>query len=208
MIVKRMFCVHDLVALVDEILVQQRHQEVEFGLRPLPVLAAEAVERELAEAEPAAFFDGGADALHAAGVALDARQAAFLGPAAVAVHDDGDVLRHLGRVEAGGPKPLQRFGICFTARQRIPLPGATIVIRLDFCISPGRCEKNFRCMKPMKPTESHAKIVCSRSGPTDTTPIGRSSKSPMRSRYFRAAAGRSASFRAPDTSALQPGRVS
>ena len=35
--------------------------------------------------------------LHAAAVALDARQAALLGPAAVAVHDDGDVPRQRSR---------------------------------------------------------------------------------------------------------------
>ena len=76
---------------------QQGHQEIELGLRPFPVLAAEAVERQLADAEPAALLDGGADALDAAAVALDARQAALLGPAAVAVHDDGDVPRQAGR---------------------------------------------------------------------------------------------------------------
>ena len=60
MTVKRMFCSMISARSCDQILLQQRHQEVEFGLRPLPVLGAEAVERELADAEPAAFLDGGA----------------------------------------------------------------------------------------------------------------------------------------------------
>ncbi len=47
----------------------------------------------------------------AAAVALDARQAALLRPAAVAVHDDGDVLRQPRGVEAGLRQPLQRVGL-------------------------------------------------------------------------------------------------
>ena len=41
----------------------------------------------------------------AAAMALDARQAALLGPAAVAVHDDGDVPRQPLRIEAGAAAP-------------------------------------------------------------------------------------------------------
>src|SRR5262249_52105408 len=84
--------VEDLPALVEEILFQERHEEIEFRLRALPVLAAQTVERQLADAQPAAFFHRGAHAVGAAGVALDARQTALPRPAAVAVHDDGDVL--------------------------------------------------------------------------------------------------------------------
>jgi len=48
--------------------VEQGHQEVDLGLWPLPVFDAEAVQRELAEAEAAAFLDGAANALDAAAV--------------------------------------------------------------------------------------------------------------------------------------------
>ena len=89
---------------------EQGHEEVEFGLRAFPVVHAEAVQRELAEAQAATFLDGAAHALHAAAVALDARQAALLRPAAVAVHDDGDVPRQPGGVEAGGLEALKRIG--------------------------------------------------------------------------------------------------
>ena len=101
MTLKRMFWSRISPPFLDEILLQQGHEEVEFRLGALPVLAAEAVERELADAEPAAFLDGGADAVGAAGVAFDARQAALLRPAAVAVHDDGDVLRQPRGVQPG-----------------------------------------------------------------------------------------------------------
>ena len=80
-------------------------------LRPLPVLGAEAVEGELVEAESAALLDGGPDALDAAGVALDALQAALPGPTAVSVHDDGDVPRQPLGAQAGGLQSLQRRGI-------------------------------------------------------------------------------------------------
>ena len=89
--------VEDLLPLVEQILLQQRHEEVELGLGPLPVLGAEAVKRELPDAEPAAFLGDGIDRLGAARVALDARLARALRPAAVAVHDDGDVARQRRR---------------------------------------------------------------------------------------------------------------
>src|SRR5207248_2077955 len=63
---------HDLGALGDEEAAQQRHEEVQLRLGPLPVLDAEAVEGELTDAEPAALLDGAADAVDALAVALDA----------------------------------------------------------------------------------------------------------------------------------------
>src|SRR6266478_5219187 len=78
--------------------------------RAFPVFDAEAVQGELAEAEATAFLDGAAHTLDAAAVALDARQAALLRPAAVAVHDDGDVPRQPLGVEAGGLEALKGIG--------------------------------------------------------------------------------------------------
>src|SRR5262249_45606840 len=98
---------HDLVALGDEILVQQRHEEFEFMLRSFPVLDTKAVQRQLPKTKPDAFLNRAADALYSTGMALDARQATLLGPAAVAVHDDGHVPRHLRRIEPGLLDPLQ-----------------------------------------------------------------------------------------------------
>src|SRR5262249_39692228 len=84
---------HDLFALREEILVEEGHEEIELALRSFPVFGGETVERQLPDAEPAAFFDGGADAADALAMSLDARQVALPGPAAVAVHDDGDMAR-------------------------------------------------------------------------------------------------------------------
>ena len=46
-----------------------------------------------------AGFDGGAGGLGAGAVAGDAREMALFGPAAVAVHDDGDVARQAGEIQ-------------------------------------------------------------------------------------------------------------
>src|SRR5439155_22638550 len=100
----------DLGPLVDQVLMQEGHQEIEFRLRPLPVLGTEAVERELPDAEAAAFFDRRANAFYAAAVTFVSWQAALLRPSAVAVHDDGDVPRQPVRVQAGGRDPLQCLG--------------------------------------------------------------------------------------------------
>src|SRR5262249_11813809 len=84
---------HDLRTLIHQILAEQGHQEIQLRLRPLPILDAQAVERQLFDAQPTAFFHGGAYALNAALVPLDTRQTALPGPPAVAIHDDRDVSR-------------------------------------------------------------------------------------------------------------------
>ena len=85
---------HDRRAFFDHVLLEQVHQEIELVLRPLPVLARQAIERELLDAQPGAFLGDAADAGHAAAMPFDPRQPLPLRPAAVAVHDDGDVPRH------------------------------------------------------------------------------------------------------------------
>ena len=57
----------------------------------VPVFGGKGIEREELDAGFLAGFDAFADGLGAGAVAGDARQAAVLGPAAVAIHDDGDV---------------------------------------------------------------------------------------------------------------------
>ena len=72
----------------------------------LPVLGRERVGRQVGDAD----LDGARDDVEQGGlarlVALGARQPALVGPAAVAVHDDGDVARHLSSGMAGGRAPL------------------------------------------------------------------------------------------------------
>ena len=65
---------------------------IDLILGPLPVLAAERIERQTVDPQR---FDRAvqlAHRFHAAPMAESARQAAPLRPAAIAVHDDGDAL--------------------------------------------------------------------------------------------------------------------
>src|SRR5262249_21753327 len=65
--------IENLPAFFDEILLQERHEEIEFGPRSFPILAAKTVKRQLPDTEPAAFLHRGANAMGATGMALDAR---------------------------------------------------------------------------------------------------------------------------------------
>ncbi len=47
-------------ALAAEVVLEQRHQSVDFGRRPPPVVAGEGVERQGADAEPRGVLDGAA----------------------------------------------------------------------------------------------------------------------------------------------------
>ena len=67
--------------------------------RSLPVLGAQAIKRQVGDAEAATFLNDRANAVHAAAMALLPRHAALLCPAAVAVHDDGDVPRQFLRIQ-------------------------------------------------------------------------------------------------------------
>src|SRR5690606_30380567 len=75
---------------------EQLHQCAHFLLRPLPVLAREREQRERLDAAPEAVVDAEVDRARAGTVADAARAVAALGPAAVAVHDDGQVARKRG----------------------------------------------------------------------------------------------------------------
>ena len=55
--------------------------------------ARAALQAVKAQVEAGGFFYGAADTIDTAAVALDARQEAALGPAPVAIHDDGDMPR-------------------------------------------------------------------------------------------------------------------
>ncbi len=74
-----------------QVALEQHHQRADLGGGPLPVLDREGVERQHADAEPGGGLDGVAHRLDAGAMPFDARQVPLRGPAAVAVHDDGDV---------------------------------------------------------------------------------------------------------------------
>ena len=82
-----------------QVFAQQAHQKIDFGLRAAPVFQREGVEGEARELQACAGFDDFAGGFHSGAMAGDARQMALLRPAAVAVHDDGDVLRQMFQVE-------------------------------------------------------------------------------------------------------------
>ena len=72
---------------------EQPHQQGDlFGGTP-PVLGAEREQRQVAHAGAPAGLDHAPDGLHAPGVSRRAGQQTPRRPPAVAVHDDGDVLR-------------------------------------------------------------------------------------------------------------------
>ena len=93
-----------VVELEAEIALQQHHQRADLGGGTLPVLDGERVEREDFEAEPGGGFDDVADRVDAGAMAFDARQVALAGPAAVAVHDDGDVTRQAIELDLPGQR--------------------------------------------------------------------------------------------------------
>src|SRR4051812_38687141 len=90
------------------------------------------------DAQATTFFHGGSHALHTAKVTFDARQTAFVGPATVAIHDDGDVSRHPSGVEPGRREPLKRFHVEFANCRRrahwvivCARSGPTEIVRMD-----------------------------------------------------------------------------
>ena len=100
----------EFVALPRDVLLEERHQGVDFLGGALPIFLGKGEQGENAHAGGAGAFDGLADRLHARLVAGRARQGARLRPPAVAVHDDGDVRRHRAlledRVELGVAHPV------------------------------------------------------------------------------------------------------
>ena len=67
---------------------EQAHQVADFGFRPRPVFRREGVDGQPIDAELAGGAHALAQRLDAGAMAGQPRQAARLGPAAVAVHDD------------------------------------------------------------------------------------------------------------------------
>ena len=114
--------------------------------RPRPVLGAEGEDGQVFDAEFAGRAHGAAQGLDAAAVALDARQAARRRPAAVAVHDDGDV-RAARRLPAGsapaGPRLSDMSGYPQTVRISFSLAASiwsisAMMPSVAFCISRGK----------------------------------------------------------------------
>ena len=106
---------HQLRRLFFQEALEQVHQRENFAFRALPVFGGKGIEGEELDPQIAAAFDAGADRVGAFFVAFDSRQSALLRPAAVAIHDNGDVARnrlerriHFARSSGSVPAPGPR----------------------------------------------------------------------------------------------------
>src|SRR6185436_7287456 len=91
---------HAAGGLLAEVVVEELHQAHRLFQGAAPVVGGEGVQRQRADAEIGRRLDDVVDGVGAAAVALEAGRAATDGPAAIAVHDDGDV--QSGRGAGGG----------------------------------------------------------------------------------------------------------
>ena len=146
------------------------HQEIDLTLRPLPVFARQTIERQLLDSQPGAFLGGAPHALDAAAMPFDPRQSLSLSPSAVAIHDDRDMPRQLcSNCRQRGSGGESRFGHASIVGRAVlaandrhgahaaALETGNVYVRYDL---------------PASEAAEVAKIVCSRSGPTDTTSTG------------------------------------
>ena len=86
--------------VADEVALEQRHQEADFGLGAAQVIfQREGVERDPRQVDAGCGLDDVLDGFSALLVAEEALERALAGPAAVAVHDDGDVIRNARGIE-------------------------------------------------------------------------------------------------------------
>ena len=82
---------HHAAQLFLEEPLQQGHQGRDFRFGTLPILGGEGVEGEKLHPKVIAGFDAAGHRIGPGPVALDALPALLLGPASVAIHDDGNV---------------------------------------------------------------------------------------------------------------------
>ena len=110
-----MFCFLRSLAFSDEKAVEQFHQRLDLGLRAVPVFRGEGIQGEIFHAEVDAGVRDLSNGFRSRAVAFAARQSAFLGPAAVAVHDDCDVagnVRKVGHRSYGSYRSYGATNVC------------------------------------------------------------------------------------------------
>ena len=126
-----------------DVFAKELHEEFNFGFGAAPVFDGEGVESERFDIETRASFDGDAGGLRAVTVTGDAREMALLGPAAVAIHDNGDVTGETGNIEFIEETGLFRgdeaesfqlgAGVGHDGFRVIPLYGAKLTYGLQGC---------------------------------------------------------------------------
>ena len=96
--------------VADEVALEELHEEADLGLGAAQVVfEREGVEGEEGKIDAGGGFDDVLDGLGTLLVTEEALEGALAGPAAVAVHDDGDVLRGFLRDRAAGrPSALRQ----------------------------------------------------------------------------------------------------
>ncbi len=106
----------------DEVGLEELHQEGHFRFRTAQIVfEREGVEGDPGDVDARGGFDDVLDGLGALLVAEEALEGAFAGPAAVAVHDDGDVLREAREIEGVVDRAL--FGSELVARWSVDRRG-------------------------------------------------------------------------------------
>jgi hypothetical protein len=94
------------VQLLAQVVLQQRHQGGDLGLRPLPVLDRERVEGQHLQAQARGGLHHVPHGVDAGAVPLHPALVAELRPTPVAVHDDRDVARQPVEVDAAQERAL------------------------------------------------------------------------------------------------------
>ena len=102
---------HDFGKLAAQINAQQPPQHVNLGARTLPVFGGESIQRQGLDAQPAAGFNGVTNSVDTRGMACGAGQIPLAGPAAVAIHNDGDVRGQAVRIDGFGELPILASGL-------------------------------------------------------------------------------------------------
>ena len=99
-----------------QVFAQQTHQKIHFRPRASPVFQRERIQRQAWQMQSRARLDDLARHLHARAMPRHARQMPPFGPAAIAIHDDGHMMRQALAVEL-----FQQ--LCFLAAGRLPEVG-------------------------------------------------------------------------------------
>ena len=85
--------------LFANVFAQELHQEFDLGFGAAPILDGKGVESERFDLQTRGGLDGNTGRFCSGAVSGNARKMTLLSPAAVAVHDDGDVAREAGEIE-------------------------------------------------------------------------------------------------------------
>jgi hypothetical protein len=89
----------ELVALGEEVVLEERHERIDLFPWTPPVLLREGVEGELFEAEATSGAHDATNGVAASAVTGGAGLPPEFGPTAVAIHGDGDVAREVSGVD-------------------------------------------------------------------------------------------------------------